>query len=299
MELNIFMRELEAALIERGISGETAKKHVSNLRRTFTDDDLSEIEAIQSGSEIEQLADSISLILNKSTRSAVAQADNINSQKTSAPRTRPTAHQAHQAQAPQPSQNTPVPRAQTSAQQKPKPVQQQRPLQQIPQQPIRRKIDIPEDDEDDYYDYSPERTGEASSRGMILFWVGLFLTLPLTLGLAAILFGAFGVVFVGLAAAIVGLIAVLIVVAACGAGVSLIGIIFGITQLFTFAAAGIYEIGLGIMVAGAVLFMSVLLYNTAIRLLPWLISLVGNLLGLICGKLKNLFFVVRRECYKL
>ena len=45
MELNIFMRELESALVERGIPGETAKKHVSNLRRTFTSDDLSEIEA--------------------------------------------------------------------------------------------------------------------------------------------------------------------------------------------------------------------------------------------------------------
>ena len=77
MELNIFMRELESALVERGIPGETAKKHVSNLRRTFTSDDLSEIEAIQSGSEIEQLADSISLILNRNTRNAVSQADNI------------------------------------------------------------------------------------------------------------------------------------------------------------------------------------------------------------------------------
>lgn len=291
MELNIFMRELEAALIERGISGETAKKHVSNLRRTFTEDDLSEIEAIQSGSEIEQLADSISLILNKSTRSAVAQADNINPQKPSAPKPRPAN-----------AQNAPVPRppSQAPVQRSKPPVQRQETPQQFQKaQPVRRKIEIPEDDEDDYYDYSPERTEEASARGMILFWVGLFLTLPLTLGLAAILFGAFGVVFVGLAAAIVALIAILIIVAACGAGISLVGIIFGITQLFSFVAAGIYEIGLGIMVAGAVLFVSVLLYNIAIRLLPWIISLIGNLLGLICGKLKNLFFVVRRECYKL
>jgi len=65
MELNIFMRELESALIRRGIPNETALKHVSNLRRTFTTDDLTEIEAIQSTDEIEQLADSISVILNK------------------------------------------------------------------------------------------------------------------------------------------------------------------------------------------------------------------------------------------
>ena len=56
---------------------------------------------------------------------------------------------------------------------------------------------------------------------------------------------------------------------------------------------------LGIMVAGAVLFVSILLYNIAIRFLPWLIGRLGNLLGWICGKIKTLFYVVRRECYKL
>ena len=295
MELNIFMRELESALIERGISGETAKKHVSNLRRTFTSDDLSEIEAIQSGSEIEQLADSISLILQRSTRSAVqqSQADDITPspqpQKPAAPK--------------QPRQTAQNPR---SAAPSDRAVQQRpvsRPAPAVPPQeapapkPKRQQIEIPDDDDDEYYTYAPGK--DVTTRGMLLFWVGLFLTLPLTLGLAAILFGAFAVLFVGLAALIVGLIAALIVVAACGAGVSLVGIIFGITQLFTFLAAGIYEIGLGVMVAGIVLFVSILLYNIAIRFLPWLISVLGNFLGWICGKIKTLFFVVRRECYKL
>ena len=40
MELNFFMRELEGALIERGIPSDTAKKHVLTLKRTFTTDDL-------------------------------------------------------------------------------------------------------------------------------------------------------------------------------------------------------------------------------------------------------------------
>ena len=69
MELNIFMRELESALVKRGIQDETARKHVANLRRTFTSDDLSEISVIRSTTEIEELADSISLILNKNTQS--------------------------------------------------------------------------------------------------------------------------------------------------------------------------------------------------------------------------------------
>ncbi|MBQ4591376.1 MAG: hypothetical protein IJP32_03680 [Clostridia bacterium] len=292
MELNIFMRELESALIERGISGETAKKHVSNLRRTFTNDDLSEIEAIQSGSEIEQLADSISLILSRSTRNAVqqSQADDITPspqpQKPAVPQQRPQTVQS----------TVPSGRA---VQQRPV----SRPAPAVPPQevpapkPKRQQIELPDDDDDEYYTYAPGK--DVTTRGMLLFWVGLFLTLPLTLGLAAVLFGVFAVLFVGLAALIVGLIAALIVVAACGAGVSLVGIIFGITQLFTFLAAGIYEIGLGVMVAGIILFVSILLYNIAIRFLPWLISVLGNFLGWICGKIKTLFFVVRRECYKL
>ncbi len=301
MELNIFMRELESALIERGIAEDTAKKHVANLGRTFTSDDLSEIEAIQSGSEIEQLADSISLILNKNSRNAVErqspqapQAESINppSPKPAAPRPRPQ-NGSGAGTSPQ----KPVPARPASARQAPSAAPKAQPYRQQPavQKPMRR-IDLPEED-DDYDVYSPGE--DATTRGMILFWVGLFLTLPLTIGLAAVLFGAFAALFVGIGVLIVGLIAVLIAVAACGAGVSLVGIIFGVTQLFSFVAAGIYEIGLGIMVAGIALLASVLIYNIAIRLLPWIISLLGNLLGWICGKVKSLFFVVRRECYKL
>ena len=121
---------------------------------------------------------------------------------------------------------------------------------------------------------------------MLIFWVGLFLTLPITLGLAAAIFGAFAAVFVGLAGLIVAGVVALVAVVAAGAGIS-------------FVAAGIYEIGLGVMVAGAALFVAVLIYNLSIRFFPWLITLVGNFMGFVCGKLKDLFLNVRRECYRL
>ena len=65
MELNVFMRELESALVQRGIPNETALRHVSNLKRTFTEDDLSEIEAMRSNEQIDALADSLAVILNR------------------------------------------------------------------------------------------------------------------------------------------------------------------------------------------------------------------------------------------
>lgn len=269
MELNIFMRELESALVKRGIPDETALKHVSNLRRSFTSDDLSEIEAITSGEEVEQLAESIAVILNKN--------------KKNAPRPQTEARDVQLS--PQVSVSVPRQERISSTTSMPK------------KKPAKKNVSPSVNYGDDYYDYSAQPV--PSTKGMLVFWIGLFVTLPISLGILVAIFGAFAAVFVGLAAVIVAGIAVLIALVAAGAGVSLIGIIFGITQLFSFFAAGIYEIGLGVMVAGAVLFVAVLIYNFSIRLIPWLITQVGNLLGFVCRKLKSLFFIIRRECYKL
>ena len=266
MELNIFMKELESALKARGIPEETAVKHVANLRRTFTSDDLSEIEAITSRAEINELADSISVILNKNRRTVQP--------KTSDARMSVSDVTERSVQS-----RKPIPEM-TSYESRPAPKKE----------PAR--ID------DDYFgEYSNE--SKATPKGMAIFWIGFILTLPITILLLLALFGVFISIFAALIALIIGGIAALVALVAAGTGVSLIGIIFGITQLFSFPAAGIYEIGLGIMVAGAVLFFGVLLYNFAVRFLPWIISLVGTLLGFICGKLKVLFYYVRRECYKL
>lgn len=263
MELNIFIRELKSALVRRGIPEDRAARHVATLSRTFTSDDLSEIDAIESSDEIEQLADSISVILTKNN-SAVKPA--------------------------QPQEQRKAPSAASPAQAQMKRVQSEPPP--LP------KIHLPEDDYGGDFGYR-EETVRATTKGMLIFWVGLFLTLPISLALLIAIFGSFAAVFIGLSALILAGIAALVGIVAAGAGVSLVGIIFGITQLFSFPAAGIYEIGLGVMVAGAVLFVSVLVYNFSIRFLPWLITLVGNLLGIVCGKLKELFLRVRRECYKL
>ncbi|MBQ8187756.1 MAG: hypothetical protein IJ037_12940 [Clostridia bacterium] len=264
MELNIFMRELQSALVQRGIPDEMAAKQVANFRRSFTADDLSEIEAIQSNDEIEQLADSISAVIIRKMKAARA---------------------AQQAQIAPSKENVP--------EEPPKPVQEPKP-KPAPKPDVK---DLFDDDADEYFEYSPESA--TTTKGMIIFWVGLFLTLPITLGLLAGIFLVFAALFIGLAALIVAGCVLLAGVVAAGAVVSLVGIIFGITQLFSFVAAGIYEIGLGIMVAGAVLFVAVLIYNISVRLLPWIISQVGTFMGFVYGKLKDLFFVIRRECYKL
>jgi hypothetical protein len=53
------------------------------------------------------------------------------------------------------------------------------------------------------------------------------------------------------------------------------------------------------MVAGTVLFVSILIYNFAIRFVPWVISKLALFFKYVCGKLVTLFKFARKECYKL
>ena len=327
MELNVFMRELESALVQRGIPNDTALRHVANLKRTFTSDDLSEIEAIRSPDQIGELADSIASILNRSRAGQIpSQPDYPQSPAENAPietilpaqneqeaplvlpvqeiADRPVqdriqtggASGGRQKQAGRDDAYPSDKRYGTEDDYEPSPAR--RPRKAKAAEPSARNA---RGSVDDYFEYAPDAS--PSTKGMILFWVGLFVTMPITLGIAVAVFGVFAVLFVALAALIVASIAVVIALVAGGAVTSLVAVVFGITQLFHIGGgtviAGIYEIGLGVMVAGIVLFLAVLLYNFAIRFLPWLMTKLGHFLGFLCGKAKDLFLYVRRECYQL
>lgn len=272
MELSIFMKQLESALIRRGISPEIAHKHVSNIRRTFTSDDISEINSMHTLDEVDALADSIASILKKSQQTT----------QTVDARSSPA-------------------KANSSSEERP-PMEQMRPVHYQPQKPAaatspKEEKQIFSEMNDDYFTHSSEI--EPSTKGLTIFWVGLFVTLPITLALLVALFGGFAGLFVGLTAAIILSIIAMIAIVAAGSIISLVGIIYGATLLFSFVAAGVYEIGLGVSVAGIVIFASVLLYNLAIRFIPWLMKKVAALLVYVCGKLKLLFYYIRRECFKL
>lgn len=150
---------------------------------------------------------------------------------------------------------------------------------------------------DEYFEF--DQGNEKTSKGVAVFWTVLILTLPISLALLAVIFGGFALLFAALFAVIVALVLLLVAVVAGGAACSLVGIIYGITQLFVFVEAGIYEIGLGIAVAGVALLLAVLLYNVAVRALPWVIRKLGVFFRFVCRKLKSLFLYARRECYKL
>lgn len=306
MKMDVFMDKLTLALTERGVPAENAAKHAEALRRSFDSDDLSEIEAMNSSDEIEALADSLSAILKRKQREKAA----ANSAQT-----------AQAEQSVQPAQEE-VPDAAEKATK----TDAAAPIEHKEDEP--RKIDAvpelhpappaasgqsvvevrqaeiaqaasPQTDHIEDEIFEVEAQDKVTTRGMAIFWCGLFVLSPVILGLAAAGLMFFGGLYVGLAALSAALIVGMIAVIAGGAVISLVGIIYGITQLFSFVEAGIYEIGLGIAVAGAALLISVLMFNLAIRLLPFIIKKVGVFFRFVVGKIKEAFFAIRRECYKL
>ena len=263
MKIDVFMDELKSALVKRGVPLETAEKHAQTLRQSFDGEDLSEIEAMDSSEEIDALADSLSAILMR---------------KKPAP-----------AQQTQPSHAPADPSAAKTAVIPTVPAN--------PPAPKEAKAPVPDESEDEVFKI--EQTEKASTKGMAIFWCGLFITSPIWLAILAVIFGGFAVIFGGLIALIAALVLVMIALIAAGAICSLVGIIYGITQLFSFVAAGVYEIGLGVAVVGVVLLLSVLIFNFAIRFLPFVIRKAAVFFKFVMRKLKEAFFAIRRECYKL
>ena len=132
-----------------------------------------------------------------------------------------------------------------------------------------------------------------------MFWILFGVSLPITVPLALLAVGVFAAAWTALGALIVGAIAALAAAVAVGTGLSLVGIIYGAVQMFTSIPVGLYEIGAGIIVAGAVMFIGILLYNFAVRLVPILIKQVWRLFRYLLGRLKKLFNFLRKESAKL
>lgn len=102
-----------------------------------------------------------------------------------------------------------------------------------------------------------------------------------------------------LAASIVGIIAALVVAVALGTTVCVVGIVYGITQLFKYAPIGLYEIGLGLKIGGYLMLLGIAAYNVAVRLLPYLIKKVLELFVYTAHKCVELYFYVKGACANL
>ncbi len=156
-----------------------------------------------------------------------------------------------------------------------------------------------EDEPEEYDNRPPEYIDEEPSPNSTIFWVLCAVSLPITLPLALVGLGLFLGVWAALAVLIAASIAALVAVAAVGTALALVGIIYGISQLFSQLPVGLYELGLGVLIGSVAMFGGILIYNFAIRLLPLLMRLWGKFFGYVCRRLRVLFGFLRRECAKL
>ena len=107
-------------------------------------------------------------------------------------------------------------------------------------------------------------------RGKKFFVGGIVLFSPLILLAAIAFYGIFAICLASVAAMIVATFVILAGFVMLGSIACLVGIIYGIIQIFTSIGIGLYEIGVGIIASGVTIVISVLLYYLATVAMPYL-----------------------------
>lgn len=92
-------------------------------------------------------------------------------------------------------------------------------------------------------------------------------------------------------------IASLIAIAAIGAGSAVGGVIYGIVTMGSVKSAGLYEIGFGIVIAGVTFLACILIYNFALRFMPFAVKKTAELFRFCLDKVRDLLKEYRRRCF--
>ena len=140
--------------------------------------------------------------------------------------------------------------------------------------------------------------GEGSEEGVRRFRIILGVSiLPIT-----VLLLAYAVIALGLIVLMPVLMAVfvigLVVEVAVGSLVALVAVIYGVSQLFIVMPVGMFELGLGVAAIGVTMFVGILMYNIAVRLLPFLLRQFIRFQSVFKGFLQDLYYYVKGECYR-
>lgn len=113
-------------------------------------------------------------------------------------------------------------------------------------------------------------------------------------------FGIFAGIFMALAASIFVIVVAIIAIVGVGSVLSVSSLLYGATQvLSTPRYVGFHEIGFGLLIAGITMAASILLYNLAIRLIPFIYLQMGKLLKLFSGKLVSFTKNIVKGCEQL
>ena len=134
----------------------------------------------------------------------------------------------------------------------------------------------------------------------LLFTILTVLLFPLILFTAFVVLALVFSVYFGLAALAIALVVGIIAVI-CGGGLtSLVALLYGATQIMqTPRYVGIHEIGFALILIGSTILISILLYNLAIKFIPWVLSKASVLFKDLVVWVKRLAEKARKGCDKL
>ena len=140
--------------------------------------------------------------------------------------------------------------------------------------------------------------GEATTEGFRRFWILFAVCLPfvILLGLAFLALSA--AVIAVLVVGIIALVLALVGEVAVGAAIALVGVIYGISQLFITLPIGLFETGIGVTIIGATIFVGILLYNLAVRFLPFLLRQYIRFMKFLRAYMKDVYYYLKGECYR-
>lgn len=162
--------------------------------------------------------------------------------------------------------------------------EQQKPVQE-PAAPPESAQDIDEEDADieEFIPYDKKKRMKNNEKqqkndNAWLYVTLLVITIPIAIALILIAFALYLGFWVILALAMIACVALLVVFVTVGAIVSLVGIVYGVVQLITgLVPVGLFEVGLGIIVGAVVMFAGILVYNFAVRFIPFGMKLLAKL----------------------
>ncbi|MBE6608010.1 MAG: hypothetical protein E7633_05610 [Ruminococcaceae bacterium] len=134
----------------------------------------------------------------------------------------------------------------------------------------------------------------------IIFTIITILALPLLVLLAFVSIGTLVSLYFALAAVILAIVFLIIFIVFGGSLTALVALLYGATQIMQEPRyVGIHEIGLAFIILGGTILSSVLLYNVAVRFIPWILSRASLLFKLLFTGVKVLAEKVRKGCEKL
>ena len=300
MDKQTFYAQLAGKLTELGVGEEYINRHLTQFDGYFSDKSDEEVsEEIAKLGSIDRVAARIKRITDKmisDESQTESPADAVSAPEESTVKS----------EAPQPQKPPTQPR-------KAPPTQDQNSRQAPPDdggtgengnsgspvpQPVNSRINRPEVKHVDdfqpvgYTAPDPETLKRNTQKFRIIFAA----TLPLTLAVLLAIAFLFGAAFFAIAVLIIAAVGLLVAMTAAGTLASVFGLIFGVAQMISSMPIGLYECGLSIIIGSSVLFCGILVYNFAVRLMPYAAKWLLVFAKFVVKKLKELYIYLKKEC---